>query len=558
MRLWPRRKVYVDDLPKTHDLRFATVFLLGFVVLVASLYGVGYFLAGDRLPAGTRVAGVDVGGMRAGEARTVLQSELVPRIGRPVQATVAGFEFELDPQESGLTLDIDATIDEALGGGPWDPRHMLQVVTGGGDVTPVVVVDAAEMRAALEPIQRRVKRPPVDAKVTFPGGLPQVRYAEVGRALSFGPAASRLREALLSQDRAVSLPVEAVEPTISSTAATRFAADQAGQALSGPLRLRVGNATTVNVPVSVFAPALRAVVDKGELELAVDPDTLMSRSKRILSELPSRAVSAKVVFRNNRPTIRPSRDGVTVSPQAWVAGVQRAYVKTGDRRTATVKTTIDEPRFSTRQVRRLGIRSLVATKAVTYSDGGTGGDPTIVARQLDGVTLLPGDTLQFGRRVDWRAQPSAASLLASATYDAAFRSGMTVVERTSSPFYSPQFTAGLDAVVSQRGEALVLRNDGPYGVYVRAYVDSLRDRTGTLHVELWSTPYVTVTVSSSDRYNVITPQPLVDYSTGCTPRAGSPGFDIDVTRTVQRGPRPGPRTDRTHSLYSPLAAIVCR
>ncbi|MEJ7690679.1 MAG: peptidoglycan binding domain-containing protein [Nocardioidaceae bacterium] len=191
MRLWPRRKVYVDDLPKTHDLRFATAFLLGFVVLVASLYGVGYFLAGDRLPAGTRVAGVDVGGMRAGEARTVLQSELVPRIGRPVKATVAGFEFELDPQESGLTLDIDATIDEALGGGPWDPRHMLQVVTGGGDVTPVVVVDAAEMRAALERIQRRVKRAPVDAKVTFPGGLPQVRYAEVGRALSFGASASR-------------------------------------------------------------------------------------------------------------------------------------------------------------------------------------------------------------------------------------------------------------------------------------------------------------------------------------------------------------------------------
>ncbi len=557
MRLWPRRKVYVDDLPKTHDLRFATAFLLGFVVLVASLYGVGYFLAGDRLPAGTHVAGVDVGGMRAGEARTVLQSELVPRIGRPVKATVAGFEFELDPQESGLTLDIDATIDEALGGGPWDPRHMLQVVTGGGDVTPVIVVDAREMRAVLERIQRRVKRPPVDAKVTFPGGLPQVRYAEVGRALSFGPAASRLREALLSQDRAVSLPVEAVEPTISSTAATRFATNQVGQARSGPLRLRLGTATTVTVPVSVFGPALRAVVDKGELHLVVDPETLMSRSRRILSTLPGRAVSAKIVFRDNRPTIRPSRAGVTVSPQAWAAGVQRAYVKTGDRRVATVKTTLDKPRSSTRQVRRLGIRSLTASRSVTYTEGVTAGDPTIVAHQLNGILLLPGDTLKFGRRVDWRADPRAASLLASAVYDTAFRSGMTVVERTSSPFYSPQFTPGLDAVVRQRGEALVLRNDGAYGVYVRAYVDSLRNRTGTLHVELWSTPYVTVTLSSSDRYNVINPLPLVDDSSDCTPRAGSPGFDIDLTRTLERGPGPG-RTQRTHTRYSPLAAIVCR
>lgn len=558
MRLWPRRKVFVDDLPKTHDLRFATAFLIGFVVLVASLYGVGYFLAGDRLPAGTKVAGVDIGGMRSGEARTALQSELVPRIGRPVKATVAGLEFELDPQESGLTLDIDATIDEALGGGPWDPRHMLQVATGGGDVTPVVVVDPVEMRAALERIQRRVERAPVDAKVTFPGGLPQVRYAEVGRALSFGAAASRLRNALLSQDRAVSLPVEAVEPTISSTAASRFASNQAGQALSGPLRLRVNSTSTVTLPVSVFGPALRAVVHSGQLELNVDPDVLIARSSRVLSKLPSRAVSAKVVFRDGRPTIRPGRAGVSVTAQAWAAGVQRAYVKTGDRRSATVETVVDEPKFTTGQVRKLGIRSLVAAKAVTYTEGATAGDPTIVARQLNGIVLRPGDTLQFGRRVNWRGQPRAASLLASATYDAAFRSGMTVLKRTSSPFYSPQFTPGLDAVVRQRGEGLVLRNDGPYGVYVRSYVDSLRDRVGTLHVELWSTPYVTVRLSSSGRSHVITPQPLVDDSAGCTPRAGAPGFDIDVTRTLMGGPGPARRVDRTHTRYSPLAAIVCR
>ncbi|MBA2772549.1 MAG: VanW family protein [Nocardioidaceae bacterium] len=267
-------------------------------------------------------------------------------------------------------------------------------------------------------------------------------------------------------------------------------------------------------------------------------------------------MSAKIVFRDNRPTIRPSRTGVTVSPQAWVAGVQRAFVKTGDRRTARVKPTVDKPKFSTGQVERLGIRSLIAAKTVNYTEGDTVGDPTIVARQLNGVLLLPGDTLRFGRRVDWRGQPRAASLLASATYDVAFRSGMTVVKRTSSPFYSPQFTAGLDAVVSQRSETLVLRNDGPYGAYLRAYVDLLRNRTGTLHVELWSTPYVTVTLSSSDRYNVINPLALVDESAGCTPRAGSPGFEIDVTRTLKRASGPG-RTERTHTRYSPLAAIVC-
>ena len=557
MRLWPRRKVYVDHLPKTHDLRFAVVFLLGFLVLVASLYAVGHLLAGDRLPSGTHVAGVDVGGMQAGAARTVLQSQLVPRIGRPVEATVAGREFELDPQESGLTLDIDATIDEALGGGPWDPRHLLQVVNGGGDVAPVVVVDAGEMKAALERIERRVRSAPVDARVTFPGGRPQVRYAEVGRALDFDAAASRLRAALLSRDRVVILPVEVVEATISSTEATRLVNKQARRALSGPVRVRIDTSVTATVPISVFGPALRADASGGGLELDLDPGALISRSKRILAKLPDRPVNAKIVFRDNRPTIRASRTGVSVMAEDWAAAVRRAFDMSGDQRTATVRTRVDKPAVSTQQLRTLGIRSVVAAKAVTYTEGASAGDPTIVARQLNGVTLLPGGTLEFGRQVDWRRHPRAASLLASATYDAAFRGGMTVVERTSSPFYSGQFTAGIDAVVTQRGEALVLRNDGPFGVYVRAYVDSLRNRTGTLHVELWSTPYLTVDVSSSRRYKVVTPQVLVDESQDCSPRPGSAGFDIDVTRTLKRGAGGG-RTERTHTRYSPLAPIVCR
>ena len=55
MRLWPRRKVYVDNLPKTHDLRFMLVFVVGLAVIFGSLYAVGYAVAGDKLPNGTRV-----------------------------------------------------------------------------------------------------------------------------------------------------------------------------------------------------------------------------------------------------------------------------------------------------------------------------------------------------------------------------------------------------------------------------------------------------------------------------------------------------------------------
>jgi len=137
VRLWPRKQVYVDDLPKTHDLRFAAVFVVAFLALLAGLYGVGYLVAGDRLPAGTTVAGVDVGGMSSGEARAELQTTLAPRLGEPITLSAGGQSLEVDPQRAGLTFDLAATIDNGLGGNRWDPWHMLRVVTGGGPVDPV-------------------------------------------------------------------------------------------------------------------------------------------------------------------------------------------------------------------------------------------------------------------------------------------------------------------------------------------------------------------------------------------------------------------------------------
>ena len=83
VRWWPRRKVYLDNLPKTHDLRFAIFFMVGLVAVFGALYGVGYAVAGNTVPRGTTVSDVEIGTLSRGEAETTIRQELVPRLQRP-------------------------------------------------------------------------------------------------------------------------------------------------------------------------------------------------------------------------------------------------------------------------------------------------------------------------------------------------------------------------------------------------------------------------------------------------------------------------------------------
>ncbi|MEP6665190.1 MAG: peptidoglycan binding domain-containing protein [Nocardioidaceae bacterium] len=554
MRLWPRRKVFIDDLPKTHDLRFATIFVIGFALLCGALYAVGYFVAGDRVPAGTKVAGIDVGGMRPDKARTVLQEELAPRLERPFKVSVAGREFTLDPQVAGLTFDLDATLDEALGGSAWDPRHMLHVLMGGDAIEPVVDTSESELSTSLARIAHRVERRAVDSKVSFSSGQPTATFGQAGRALDFQGSGDRLAAALVAGDDTVTLPVKAVQPKITAIEATRFIDTTARRALSQPIRIRAADATMTLVP-GQFGRALRAVAGDAGLRLDIDADVLMERSRPALQKLPHHPVNARILFKGGHPVVVPGLSGVTVSKDNLAKAVLRAVARNGVDRHTTVKTEPDDPNTTTQEMRMLRINERVSSKAIHYTADTKGGDPTIMIGQLDGALLRPGDMFSFISRVDGVSSPATASLVASVTYDAALSAGLATPERSANRTYSSEFTLGRDAHVEPPATDLVLGNESPYGVYVRAFVSPGKAGSGVVHVEIWSTRYWRLSSQTSARYNIVKPQVVHDGSRDCVPRQGVPGFEVDVTRTAKSEGRQ--RTETTHSRYSPRDAVVC-
>ena len=89
------------------------------VLLVALLAGAVAAVAYDNsrddlITSGVTVAGVDVGGMRAGEARRVVAAQLRDPLSRPVVVRHGRQRFRLSAEDAGVRADVDGMIDQAV------------------------------------------------------------------------------------------------------------------------------------------------------------------------------------------------------------------------------------------------------------------------------------------------------------------------------------------------------------------------------------------------------------------------------------------------------------
>ena len=113
------------------------------------------------------------------------------------------------PARAGLSLDVDATVATAQARS-WNPLHLLDALAGGDEVAPVVAVDRARLRAAVDRLAATVDRQTVEGSVRFgaAGAVKPVQPVD-GLALRPGPAADALARATSGATCAVAARVVA-------------------------------------------------------------------------------------------------------------------------------------------------------------------------------------------------------------------------------------------------------------------------------------------------------------------------------------------------------------
>jgi hypothetical protein len=148
-----------------------TVVIGAIVAGACLLYLAAYLVAGRDLPTDATVLGVGIGDLTRAEAEAKLASELPPIVEAPIAARVADDEqtFSLAPEESGLAIDYEATVD-AVPGVSANPLSLAKALFGVGEIDPVPTVDRSELEAAISAIAEQANTEPVNGSVCLQEG----------------------------------------------------------------------------------------------------------------------------------------------------------------------------------------------------------------------------------------------------------------------------------------------------------------------------------------------------------------------------------------------------
>ncbi|WP_448059415.1 VanW family protein [Cellulomonas hominis] len=537
------------------------------VVLGGAYVGAAYLLA-DRVPRGTTVAGVEIGGLGSDAAAAALTEGLASVATQPVGVSAQDVTGSIDPATAGLTFDVDATVD-SLTGLDLRPQRLWQHIVGVGAQDPVTEVDEQALETAVTDLGGSLTKPAVDGSIVFADGAAHAVAAEDGWDLDTKAAADTIVAGWLTQARPLQLPTVEVAPDVTQEETDAAVADVATPLVSAPISVEVGG-QLAELPTAVLAAHATFVPQDSELVLQLDGPALVQEVLARTTNLLTVASDASFQFQNDAPVIVPGAPGTTLDPTALAAAVVQA--STAPVRTAQVELVQSDPAQSTAALEALGVTQIVSEfdtpltseprRTVNITNG---------AAKINGTLVRPGETFSLtdalgpidaahgfveagaivsGEHTD--AWGGGLSQISTTTYNAAYLAGMEDVEHTPHSEWFSRYPEGREATLFTGSIDLKWKNNTPYGVLLQAWVAG-----GRVHVRVWSTTYWTVESSTSARSNVVAPTTVYSQSPTCEAQsAGNPGFSVTVTRTLSLNGAVQ-TTESKSWRYKPQNEVVC-
>lgn len=536
--------------PESEGGRVVIALILGLAMLAAVVYGGAYLMASDKVPVGTTVAGVDIGGKKPSSAMTSLRDGLDSRAGMPFTVTVNGHTQQVSPSDVGLAVDYAASVAHAGATKSWRPSRLWAYYTTGTSFEPVVTLDQDRLATLLRSLDRTAGRDPRNGTVVFHRTGFDVRPPRPGLVTDPRYAGTAFWNAYLTDDPTVELRMTEVAPDVGPEAVHRFVRRFANPAMSSAVALRFGK-TTLHLPPSSYGPLLGARQVGHQLRPTVQAHALarVARHELVGAEI-NRPEPATVALVDGRPQVVGGRPGSRYAAHDVAVALVRA-ITSPDRR-ARVRPTPAKPSFTTADARALGIRKTLASYAVHVPGSARTGALDAAVRRLDGIVLKPQQSFSLRGRLG-PATPSgvAGDALATSLFNAAWLGGLQITNHATSRTYTGRAPMGRDATLRD-GHGVAFTDDSSYGVLVAVSL-----RGGSLTTTLWSTPRWKVHSTHGRRTHVVEAGRDIRRGKQCTPHDGRDGFEVTVTRTFASA------GDVDHSSsysvrYEPKDAIVCK
>lgn len=552
--------------------------VLGLVALFGGLYVAAHFIAGDKVPRGTTVSGVSIGGHPQGEAAERLEAGLADRANRPLAFTIDGEAGDISPDEAGLSFDYEASVEEAGGERSWDPVRLWNYFTGGDDLDAVVEVDDTTYQALLNSLDKSHGSEPVDGAITFDGAEIEQTEPADGQALDPDDTLAAFEEAFVAEEASTAdLSVVTTAPDIDADDVQDALDEFASPAVAAPVVLDFEGSQVELAPAD-YTPALSLEPQGGKLVPVLAEKRLMRIvGTKVTSGAP---VDATVRLVNGTPQVVPGKKGVTFDEEQLSNSFLDLVASPEGQRSLTLEAKVAEPEFTTKDAEGLRIKERVST-FTTYYPHAEYRNVNLgrAAELINGTVLKPGETFSLNDTVGERTAENGftegfvindgilvedlgggVSQMATTLFNGMFFAGLEDVEHKPHSFYIDRYPVGREATVAWGALDLRFKNDTPYGVLIQTFVNRSGPGTsGSVTVNMYSTKWWDITTTTGERHNFTQPKERRLDTDNCHPNRGYGGFDIIVKRMFRPvGENTEKRPTETFATtYTPSDTVIC-
>ncbi|HEY7149851.1 MAG TPA: VanW family protein [Gaiellaceae bacterium] len=552
------------QLPRARRRRRARVRLLwqwsllvvGLLLIGGTALGLAFAGSPERLPAGSQIAGVDVSGLTAGEARALLERKSKDLSNDPVVFTAEGRSWRVRPSAVVVDVDWGAAVQAAQrqgeGFGPLRGLKRLGVRVFGGEVVPTSRVYQYAVTAYVARFARGVDRHRVEPSLQLKGYEASIVPGRNGRVIDRAAAEKVLVQGLTSLARKpVPLPLE-IDRTHLTTRDLAGAEVKADTALSAPAELVYGPGGW-HLSQRKIARLLKLPRNgETDLQLAGPAATRFFANLRKRVEHAPRDARFAIGARNVVRVI-PAQSGRELDEEGTTRNIMAAFLSTSNRK-ADLAVATATPDRTTRDAKAMGITGLVGAYETFY--GGVANrihNVQLVAHLIDDHFIAPGETFSFNGTTGERSSDKGfleapviingelqtglgggVCQVSTTTFNAAYEAGLSITDRTNHALYISHYPLGRDATVNYPDTDLKFVNDTGHWLWLRTFVGS-----SSLTVALYGTPQNRRIESEVAPLEVTGPiptkrvaDPTMTVGSQVVEEAGSPPRSTNVRRRV--------------------------
>lgn len=529
----------------------------GYCLLAYSYSGV--------VSANTKIAGVQVGGKTATEATAVLKTTLEPKMNDDVSIRLGEKATDLNLKQASITPDYKTTVIKATEFS-LNPKVLYKRIKGNEKVA-LELTYGKGFKDYLTKLKIDLDTPAVEPTVAFRELKPVMNRSAEGLVLS-----QKEFKTVLSNDLFVKNIVfkgTKTKSKVSDAEANEVIEHFAKPLVSAPMYVQV-ESDKAEITPEVLAANTSFVIDDAKLKPVVDGEKIREAIQPQLQTVTVAASDAKIVLENGVVHVIDSVDGKNISAEALSENIMtKANQKN---REFELSLQDQKPSFTTEDANKLGVKEVVSEYMIPITGEAKRLNLINGANKINNTLLKPNDTFSYQDIISPVTQANGyvqglaiigdsygytvgggLCQLATTVYNAAYYSGMDIIERHPHSEYFSVYPIGMDSAFWEDGLNLVFKNTTPYGVLIQAYVEN-----NNLYVKFFSTKYYDVKTSTGSKYNIVPAKTTISNNSNCVPsNTSQAGFSIDVTR--ERYLLDGSKHDSQtfKSVYKPTNIVKC-